>query len=261
MNDFGVSLSQTRYALVSLSRNKRAVLFTVLLPVFLLVLFAAVWGSDDVTVVRGVNIDLDAYYTAGIIAYAITAASFTTLAIGLTTMRETGILKRLRGTPIPSWTFVVAQILRSLVLVVLMVVLLGLVARLAFGVDFGAGTIGALIVYILLGTATMCTLGMALTAVTTSAEAAATIAPFGILILSFISGVFIPVDQLPNWLVEIGRVFPLAHLAEGLQAALAPSTEGSGISGENVGILAAWGVAGLVVAARFFRWEPQSARG
>lgn len=261
MSDLGVALSQTRYSLVSLSRNKRAVLFTVLLPIFLLVLFASVFGSGDVTDVRGLQIDLDAYYTAGIIAYALTSAAFTTLAISLTTMRESGVLKRFRGTPIPGWTFIVAQILRSLVLVVLMVVVLGIVARFAFGVDFQADTVGGLLVYIVLGTATMCVLGIALTAITTTAESASTIAPFGILILSFVSGVFIPTDELPDWLVEIGRVFPLAHLAEGLQAALSPSTAGSGLSAENVAILAGWGVVGLVVAVRLFRWEPQAARG
>jgi ABC-2 type transport system permease protein len=78
--------------------------------------------------------------------------------------------------------------------------------------------------------------------------------------LSFISGVFIPVDQLPDWLQEIGRVFPLAHLFDGLQTTLAPAATASGLSGTNVGVLALWAVAGLVVAVRRFRWEPQAVR-
>ena len=97
------------------------------------------------------------------------------------------------------------------------------------------------------------------TSILPTAEAAATIAPFTAVLLSFISGVFIPVEQLPNWLEEIGRVFPLAHLAEGLQTTLAPGATGSGLSGENLGVLGLWAVVGLVVAVRRFRWEPQAA--
>jgi ABC-type multidrug transport system permease subunit len=130
----------------------------------------------------------------------------------------------------------------------------------AYDVSFPGDTFGGFVVYLLLGTATMCILGIALTAILPTAETAATVAPFSAVLLSFISGVFIPVDQLPNWLEEIGRVFPLAHLAEGLQTTLAPGATGSGLSGENVGVLALWALVGLVVAVRRFRWEPQAAR-
>ena len=95
---------------------------------------------------------------------------------------------------------------------------------------------------------------------TPSAEAASTIAPFAGVLLGFISGVWIPVDELPDWLVEVGRVFPLAHLAESLQRALADPSLGTGLTGENIAVLAAWGIAGLIVAARGFRWEPQAHR-
>jgi ABC-2 type transport system permease protein len=261
VNDLAVVLSQARYNLISLGRNRQAILFQVALPVFLLILFASVFGKNNTTTTAsGATLDLDAYFTAGMMAYALTGSSFTTLAIALTTLRETGQLKRFRGTPIPSWAFIVSLILRSLALVAAMVVVLGLVAHFAYGVDFRAGTIGELILYLVLGTFTMCTLGIALSCVTTSVEATSAVAPFSIVILSFISGVFIPTDQLPNWLVEIGKVFPLAHLASGLQDALVPGS-GSGVDGANVAILAGWGIAGLAVAARRFRWEPRLARG
>jgi ABC-2 type transport system permease protein len=77
-------------------------------------------------------------------------------------------------------------------------------------------------------------------------------------ILAFVSGVFIPVNSLPNWLEDLGRVFPLAHLAEGLQRCFLPHT-GSALDGTNVAVLAAWGVAGLAAAVRTFRWDPQGA--
>ncbi len=260
MSDLAVVLSQTRYSLISLSRNRQVIAFQVVFPVFLLVLFVGLFGGK--TTIPGAGaISTDAYFTAGMIAYSITGSSFTTLAIALTTLRESGQLKRYRGTPIPSWAFVASLILRSLALVVTMVVVLGLVAHFAYDVHFRAGTVGGLVVYLILGTFTMCTLGIALSCLVSSTEAASAIAPFGIVILSFVSGVFIPVDQLPSWLVEIGKVFPLAHLATGLQRALSPATSGTGLNGTNVAILAGWGIAGLVVAARQFRWEPRLARG
>jgi ABC-2 type transport system permease protein len=262
MSAGAVVLSQTRYSLLSLSRNKQAVIFTIVFPIVLYVLFSSIFGGDDTTRVPGAGrLELNAYFAAGMIAYALTGASFTTLAITLTSYRESGLLKRYRGTPVPAWTFVVSLILRSLVLVALMVVALGLVARFAYDVDFGAASVGGLVVYLVLGTFTFCCLGVALTAVTTSTEAASAIAPFSVVILSFVSGVFIPVAELPDWLVEVGNVFPLAHLATGLQTVLSPATSGFGLNGENVAILAGWGVAGLVVAARFFAWEPKLARG
>jgi ABC-2 type transport system permease protein len=102
----------------------------------------------------------------------------------------------------------------------------------------------------------MCARGIALTSVTTTADSAATIAPFGTVLLAFISGVFIPTDQLPDSLVQIGKVFPLAHLASGLQAAF--GTGAVHLSGENVAVIAIWGAAGIIVAARTFRWEPHT---
>ncbi len=262
MSDVTVVLSQTRYSLLSLSRNKQAVIFTIVFPIVLYVLFSSIFGGDDTTDVPGAGtLELNAYYAAGMIAYALTGAAFTTLAITLTTSRESGLLKRFRGTPVPSWTFIVSLILRSLVLVALMVVAIGLVAHFAYDVDFSGAAVGGLVVYLVLGTFTFCCLGVALTTVTTSTEAASAIAPFSVVILSFISGVFIPVEELPQWLVDVGKVFPLAHLATGLQTVLSPSTTGWGLSWENIAILAGWGIAGLIVSARYFRWEPRIARG
>jgi len=112
-------------------------------------------------------------------------------------------------------------------------------------------------VYVVLGTAAMATLGMAITAFTPTVDAASSVGPFTAVILSFISGVFIPVNALPDWLARLGQLFPLAPLADGLQRAVTGVGGGTGLTLHNVGLLAAWGVVGLVVAARRFRWVPQ----
>lgn len=262
MSDAALVARLTRYGLKGLARNPRVLIFTIAFPVILLVLFASVFGDESDTIeIGGARIPVDAYFTAGITAYAIMASAFSTLAIGLTSQRESGQLKRLRGTPLPSWAFITAQIARAVALVAAMTVVLFLIGYLAYDVEMTAEGVAGIVVSVLLGTAAFAALGVALTVVTPTTEAASTIAPFAGVLLGFISGVWIPVDVLPDWLVEVGRVFPLAHLAESLQRAVADPSLGTGLTGENVAVLAAWGIVGLVVAARGFRWEPQAHRG
>ena len=262
MSDLGLVALQARYSLVALFRTPRAVIFGVVFPPLLVVIFNSIFASGsgpEVTHFAGTTLDNESYFTAGIMAYAITLSSFSTLAIALTSQRESGQLKRYRGTPVPAWTFIAALVLRSIALSCLTVT-----ATYAAGAAYGASISGegvvGLVVYAVLGTATMCALGIALTALTTTAETAAAIAPFSAVLLSFISGVFIPIDQLSSTLADIGRIFPLAHLAEGLQLSFA-ATSGTGLDAGDVASLALWALAAVVVAARRFRWEPQAARG
>ncbi len=138
-----------------------------------------------------------------------------------------------------------------------MAVALLLIGELAFNITVPAGSIASLVVYVLVGTATMCSLGMAMSRVTTSPDAATAIGPFTTVILAFISGVFVQASQLPTWLRDIGRVFPLSHLAEGLQSALAVGHQP--LDASNLAVLGVWLVGGLVVAVRTFAWEPLAA--
>ena len=258
MSDFALTVRQSGYVLLSMRRNPRVMVFTVAFPIVLLLLFASIFskGTASTTKFVGGPIKTGAYFTAGIIAYAIAMACFSSLAISLTTQRENGLLKRFRGTPVPAWTFIAARICGSIVMVALMSVALLVIGWLVFSVKVSAAGIAELALFIVLGTAAMCSLGIAITTFTTTADSASTIAPFTTVILAFISGVFIPTDQLPNSLVQIGKVFPLAHLAQGLQAAFNGGPVH--LSGENVAVLALWGGVGIVFAARTFKWEPCS---
>jgi ABC-2 type transport system permease protein len=256
MSDLVLAVRQAGYGLKSLARNPRAVVFGTIFPVILLVIFASVFakGGDETTKIAGEEIAADAYFTAGMIAYAIMFAAFSNVAIALTAQRESGLLKRFRGTPVPAWTFIAAIVIRSVAQVLLITTALLLVGILGYGVDLSAEGVVELVVFVVLGTASLCALGVAITAITTTPESASTIAPFTVVMLAFISGVFVPIDELPKGLVEVGRVFPLAHLAEGLQAAF--GTGDVHLSGRNVASLALWGVAGIIIAARRFRWQP-----
>jgi ABC-2 type transport system permease protein len=134
------------------------------------------------------------------------------------------------------------------------------VGAVAYGVEVPGSTLPAFVLYVLLGTATMCSLGIALSAFTPNPDAASTIAPFSVVMLSFVSGVWIPVDQLPSWLETVGKVFPLYHLALGLQTTLAPGAGGTGLELGNVVVLLVWCAVGIRIASRRFKWEPQAAK-
>ena len=259
MSDVGAVITQTRYGFKTLARTPRVLVFSVVFPVVLLVFFNSIFSSGTNSTVQfhGHRFDTATYFTAGIIAYAVLTSAFSTLAIAIVARRERGELKRLRGTPVAPWTFMVAQILRTVVTVAATVIALLLIGRLAFDVRIPGKTAPAFVAYLLLGTATMCTLGIALTALTPTEEVASTVAPFVGVILSFVSGVFIPIGTLPNWLQQVGRVFPLYHLADGLQSTFFPAGGSFGLRASNVTNLVVWGVAGLIVAVRRFKWEPQ----
>jgi ABC-2 type transport system permease protein len=262
MNDLQLAVTQARYALLTAFRTRRTVVFGMAFPVVLLVLFNSIFtkGSGETVTFAGGTTTASAYFTASLSAYAIALSTFTNLAIGLTMQRETGQLKRLRGTPMPAWTFVAAQVMRSAVLALMVVVALLATGVVFFGVDVPAERLVGLVVYVALGTAVFSALGMALTVYTPTVDSASTVGPFSVVMLSFISGVFVSVDQLPNWLEAVGKLFPLYHLAEGLQTCLVSGAGGTGLAARNVAGLALWGLAGLAIAARRFRWEPYAPR-
>jgi ABC-2 type transport system permease protein len=256
--DMRLVFTQTRYQLTSLARNRRALIFIVVFPVLLLVMFNSIFVSgSDSTELDGVRVSAQAYFTGGMLAYAIMLSAFSQLAIALVTQRESGQLKRLRGTPVPAWTFIIATVLRSVVTVGGMAVVLLGIARLAYGVEISGEALAEIALYVVLGTATMCSLGIAATAIASDVDSASAALPLVVVTLALISGIFVPVDQLPGWLEEIARIFPVYHLVTGLQTALG-STGDTALDAGNAAVLAVWGLWGIVFSARRFRWEPQA---
>ena len=254
MNDLRLVLIQTGYQLISVARNRRAVVFSLVFPVVLLVMFNSVFvkGSDSVDL-NGVTIDAHTYFTGSMLAYAILLAGFNSLAISLVAQRESGQLKRLRGTPVPAWTFMVATVLRCVVTVGLMAVVLLAIGHFAYDVQIPGSAVGDILLYVILGIAAMCSAGIAATALIGDVDSASAALPLIAVVLSLISGIFVSVDQLPTWLADVARVFPVYHLTTGLQTALG----GGSFDAGNAAVLALWGLGGIALAARGFRWEPQ----
>jgi ABC-2 type transport system permease protein len=253
--DLQLVLTQTRYQLASIARNRRAIVLSAVFPVLLLVMFNSIFVSGNDTVeLAGARIGAHAYFTGGMLAYAVMLSGFSQLAIGLVGQRESGQLKRLRGTPVPAWTFIVATALRAVVMVGAMAVVLLAIARLAYGVEMSGEELAETLLFVVLGTATMCSLGIAATTIAADVDSASAALPVVGVVLSLISGVFVPVDQLPGWLAEVARILPLYHLAAGLQTAL--DGTGATLHAGDAAVLCAWGLWGVLFAARHFSWEP-----
>jgi ABC-2 type transport system permease protein len=258
-NDSALSLvlHQARFDLLALMRNRQGRFFTLVLPVLFLVIFTGVFGNDHIgpNAVRAAT-----YYVPGIVALGIIAASFVNLVISVTTEREQGILKRRRATPVPAWVLVAGRALSAVTVSLATVAVLLTVGRLAYGVQLPTSTIPAVLLTALLGAVTFCVLGYALTTAITSADSAQPVVQAVMLPLYFISGVFIPQVQLPAWLAHVAQVFPVQHLAAALHTAFDPAVQGSGFVWTDLGVLALWAAAGLLIALRRFSWVPAAAR-
>jgi ABC-2 type transport system permease protein len=249
---------QFRYDLRSFMRNRQARIATLTLPVLFLVLFVGVFGNYTVRE-HGADVDSSTFYVPGVIALGIVSASFATLVIAVTAQRESGVLKRRRATPVPAWVLIAGRTLTSIAVAVVLAAVLTALARGAFDVHVRAEAIPALLLTAVLGSAAFSCLANALTTAISSADAARPIVQAVVLPLYLISGVFVPSPNLPGWLNDIARIFPIAHLAGGLRHAFDPLSRGLAIPWGDLLVLAAWAVVGLAVAVRRFSWMPSSA--
>ncbi len=245
---------QFRYDQKVFWRNPASVFFTVLLPLIFLFIFATIFGNDEIEE-RGVQ--TTTYYVPAIISLAVISATTQSLAINLTEDRERGLLKRIRGTPLPVAAFVAGRVGNSLVVSLLMVVLVAVIGRLVYDVSIPDQTIPAILITLAVGAFSFCCLGFALTAAIPSEDAAPAISNAVVLPLYFISGIFIPDSEIPQGVLQVADLFPIRHVFEAFFAAWDPGTTGSGLELGQLAIVAAWGLAGLLVALRAFRWEPR----
>ena len=250
-------LHQARFDLRGFIRNKQARFFTLALPLIFLVIFTGVFGNS---VVGPGNTKLSAYYVPGISAMAVIAASFINLVISITVLREEGILKRRRATPVPAWVLVAGRTLMAMAVAATSVVILLLVGRFAFGVHLPARAIPGFALTAVVGVVTFCGLGYAFSTAIANEDAAQPMVQAVMLPLYFISGIFIAPTQLPSWLRNVAKVFPVEHLAHGLQHGfLAPT--GIGIVWSDLGAMGIWAAIGIAVALRRFSWLTKAATG
>ena len=248
-----ILLRQANLDLLIFRRNPAATFFTVILPLIFLLLFTSIFGNDEIE--PGVR--AATFYVPGIMALAIISATGVNLAMTITTRRERGILKRVRATPIPTRVFIASQAIAGFVLSIIMTVIIVLIGRVLFSVSLNVNGIPSLLITLLIGAFSFAAIGLALTSIIPSEDAAPAVTNAIFLPLYFISDVFIVGADTPTFIQRIGDIFPVKHLSNALQESFDPFAESAPFPWENWLVIAAWGVVAAVITLRTFRWTPR----
>lgn len=228
-------------------RNPTAAFFSFVLPLIFLMLFGAIFSGDQK------NLDV---IIPGIAGMSIMSTTFNALAMNMTFLREAGVLKRIRGTPLPTGSYLSGVIANAVTNAAIQLIVVVLAGRIFFGIGWPKQWF-ELIVFGVLGVAALASLGVAWSHVIPNFDAAPAYTNIVFLPVIFISGVFYDVDNAPQGLHDVAQVLPLTHIIDGLSAALV-----SGASlGDHLGdlaVVAAWAAFGLIFAVRGFSWESRS---
>jgi ABC-2 type transport system permease protein len=255
MTAAAMTLFQLRFVNKAFWRNPASAFFTFALPLMFLVIFTSLLGQGHV-LIGGRLVHQSTYYVAEMGAFAVVTACYNNIAIGVSLQRDTGILKRVNGTPLPAPVYFAARVLHAMGMAVLLVAITAAFGTLAYSADIPTGwSLLRFLVILAVGAATFAALGFAVTAVIPNYDAAGPVVYATILPILFVSGVFIPIgDDTPAWITWVGRIFPVKHFADAMRAGFLRTTFHWG----DVLVVAAWGVVGLLVAIRWFKWEPRT---
>jgi ABC-2 type transport system permease protein len=225
-------------------RNPSAAFFNFLLPLLFLFLIASVFGHKTK--------DLNTL-VPGIAGMAVMTTTFTALAFNLTFLREQGILKRIRGTPMPPLAYFGGLLSNAVANAVVQVGLVVVIGHAVYGLHWPRDWL-ELVVFTLVGVVAFGSCGIAFAHAIPNFDAAPAYVNAVFLPLIFISGTFYSTSGLPTVLDALARALPLKHVIDGVRAAI---VTGSGL-GHHLGalaVLAGWAVAGTLLAVRYFRWE------
>jgi ABC-2 type transport system permease protein len=232
-------------------RNPEAAFFTFALPIGLLLIFGAINSGDTV---RG-RPDLNplTLFVPGILAFGIIVAAYGTLAATIATLRAEGVLKRMRATPLPPGMYIAGQLTSVLLTSLLIAVTTVALGRVVFGISPRVGRLALLLGVLTLGILCFAALGLAISAAIRRAETSGAITNGTYLPLALVSGTFSYGLVLPAWLDHIISAFPIKALTTSLRSAYDPS---AGIPISSLLVLGAWTMIGILLARRYFRWEP-----
>jgi ABC-2 type transport system permease protein len=263
MTDLGLALRQLRYTNKSFWRNPASAFFTFAFPLMFLVIFTVLFRSGRTCVQAlangscGREVATSTFYVATITAFSVITACYTNIAISVTASREAGVLKRTRGTPLPAWTYLWARISHAVLVSILLVVVCATFGALFYDAEIPTSTVPAFLLTLVVGAATFCALGLAVTSIIPNADAAPAVVNATILPLLFISNVFIPLENPPGWLETLANIFPVKHFVQAMLDSYFPLPGRDALPGRDLLIVALWGIGAVLVAIRYFSWEPR----
>jgi ABC-2 type transport system permease protein len=257
MNALSLTARQVWYINKAFVRNPAAMFFTLVFPLMFLVIFTLIFGNGHVEVGPGRTVRVSTFYVPAISAFSVINACFTNLAMGLTGLRDMGILKRIHGSPLPVWSFMAARIIHAVIVAVVLVVICAGFGAALYGATLPQETLPAFALTVLVGAAAFSAIGVAFTAVIPNADASPAVVNATILPLLFISNVFIPLENPSGWIDFVGKLFPVRHFADAMIGSFF-QLSGSGLHTNDLLVIGAWGIAGVIAAIRFFDWEPRT---
>ncbi|MGA3183014.1 MAG: ABC transporter permease [Candidatus Dormibacteria bacterium] len=262
MSDLAVSLRQVRAEQRGFWRNPVAAFFGFGFPIMFLLIFGTIFKGQTTCIdgsfgargqcVGGTVVPYNNFFVPAMAAWGVLTTCFSNLTISTVYRRDNGLLKRLRGTPLPSAAFVAGILGSALISAVIVVALTALVGHLLYQAPWPAHPLPALVT-VLLGGLVFCVLGLAITAVTPNADAAPAVVNFTSLPILFISGFFFNFNNAV--FADIAKVFPIYWFKESMLTSFGAEHSSSGWNGQDLLVMAIWGVVGLALTLRFFRWE------
>ncbi|WP_149204986.1 ABC transporter permease [Actinotalea subterranea] len=250
--------AQVRHAATDLWRQRVVAIFTFAIPMIWLVVIGVVAGNEAVDETTGVRVMQ--FVTPTAVAMGVIYAAFPTVAISLVDARESGVLKRVRGTPMPPWVYLAGRVGGAAVFALAAVAAMLVLGVVAYDVQLFARTLPAFVATITLGIVAFASIGTAVAALapTTAVAQAASIG--SAVVLSFLSEMFTFGGTSPAWMETTGDVLPLKPFAQALQSQLDPYATGAGWEPRRLAVVAAWGAAAALVAVLRFRWLPFAGR-
>ena len=250
--DLRLVIHQVRYEQKAFWINKTGAMFTIGFSVIFLIMLGATNGTQTISYLG--NITNDQYYVPGFIAYGIMAACFSMLTSNLVTRRETGLLKRLRLTPLPAWALLTSIFLSTAIVALVQAAVLLVIGRLGYGVAFPRQWLAFLVVLIV-GIASFTAMGVAISSLLPNLETAGPVMSVAFFVLLFLSGLWFPLAP-GSGLEKFSTFFPVRHFLVAVRAPFEQQTGSSAWPWADLGVVAIWGVVAAIIAVRKFRWSP-----
>ena len=233
-------------------RNREAAFFTFFLPIIFFLIFGSIYGNDTINGIRGA-----AFLEAGMIGYGVASTAFAGLAISMVIRRESGVLKRIRATPLPPAIYLLAVLASTFVTFLIEAVLIIVIGRILFSVHFPDRPL-SLVFLLVIGALAFAALGLGLTGGVRSAEGSSAVVNFVYLPMAIISGTFFSPTHYPAFLKAIAALLPLTYFTK-LTRDVMVRHHHLWMEKGALAVVLVWGVIGAIVALRTFRWQPRSA--
>ena len=247
---------QVGYQLRLLARNPLGSFITLVVPLMLLIALDLV--TPEMTLQSLGGIPVTQFLTPAMASFAVLNAAFVDVVIGTTVARDQGILRRLHGTPLPTWALLAGRLVATAIVAAVSVAIVLGVGIVFLHSHLAASAVPGLVLTVVVGMLVGFAVGVACSTIVPSTDAALPVA-YGLLLpVAFISEVFFPAPTETAWLRSVASALPVAPFAHAMESAF--SVPPHGMTGSELGVLLAWGAGALVVALFTFRWEPGGLR-